>query len=77
MWLRKPIIGPKHGSLGQIIERYELGLTFETENVEDLSNKISIMIDNGHKWYENSEKYRSKLDVEHFKMKYYELYLKA
>lgn len=33
----KVIIGPKHGSLGQIIEGNHLGFTFESENSDDLA----------------------------------------
>ena len=39
--LEKEIIGSNHASLGYLINTYHLGRTFETENVDDLSNVLT------------------------------------
>lgn len=75
IWLRKAIIGPNHGSLGEIIRTNNLGLTFESENINDLATIITTMIDNRYVWNEVSEEYRKKISVENFRSKYHKLYL--
>ncbi|MBW8381405.1 MAG: glycosyltransferase family 4 protein [Youngiibacter sp.] len=64
--LRKPIIGPSHGSLGEIIVHNHLGLTFEAENTDDLANKIEFALKNGIMWDQISEKYRDSLNANSF-----------
>ena len=36
----KHVIGSNHGSMGDLIRKYDLGRTFETNNMEELINKI-------------------------------------
>lgn len=73
-WLRKTIVGPNHGSLGDIIETNNLGITFETEDVDDLANAIKRAIKGEFKWSSDSEKYRKQLDPQIFINKYKIIY---
>lgn len=74
VWIRKTIIGPNHGSLGEIITSNCLGYTFESENVENLTKVIINSIDNRYEWTEKAEKYRDKLNVRTFKYEYENIY---
>lgn len=66
----KFILGPNHGTIACLINKYDLGCTFETENEIDLANKISqlpnINIKKNHRYKENITKERF-LD-EHIKL---------
>lgn len=71
----KYIIGANHGSLGHIIEHYELGRTFETEDENKLALVLQDYIDNpvteiGNKYIE----YQNMLDEESFRNKYKQVY---
>ncbi|RED65070.1 glycosyltransferase [Cohnella lupini] len=41
----KYILGPGHGEIGHTIRTYELGETFESENEQDLTDKLAITIE--------------------------------
>lgn len=71
----KCIVGPNHGSLGQIIERNSLGYTFETENSESLAKAIDLALKEN---FEPNEKYigfRELLTPKGFGKMYGEIYL--
>lgn len=76
VWRRKPVIGPNHGCLGELIAKYELGYTFETENVESLAETITNYLRNpsSFRWTEKAEEYRKRLDPDVFAEKYLDLY---
>lgn len=76
VWFRKTIIGPNHGSLGEIIKENELGYTFESENVRDLTRVINIALTREYKWSEKAERYRETLKTERFVEAYNNLYKK-
>jgi glycosyltransferase involved in cell wall biosynthesis len=67
---RKIIVGPNHGSLGEIIEKNKLGPSFEAENIRSLSNAISSVLKKEFYWNELSENYRLKIDKGNFSNKY-------
>lgn len=70
----KGIIGPSHGSLGEIISNNHLGYVFEAENTAHLADTITkalkkpFMIDDNYKYYQ------SLLDVRIFQQNYMKLY---
>lgn len=74
VWLKKTIIGSNHGSLGYLIKKNNLGITFETENVNDLTRAISDALNAKFKWNEDAEKYRLSLTPERFLKDYQMLY---
>lgn len=69
-----PIIGSSHGSLGKIISDNHLGLTFKTEDSDDLAKKIESIIRNGFSYDETAKKYQDFLNPERFKKEYLALY---
>lgn len=75
-WFRKTIIGPNHGSLGEIIIENELGYTFESENIEDLTKVLNTALTKEFKWSEKAEQYRETLKTERFVEEYNNLYKK-
>ena len=62
----KTIIGPNHGSLGQIIKDNHLGYTFESENVDDLARTINKALSETFIYDEYAKKYQSSLSVDSF-----------
>lgn len=62
----KTIIGPNHGSLGQIIKDNHLGYTFESENVDDLARTINKALSENFIYDEYAKKYQSALSVDSF-----------
>ena len=62
----KTIIGPNHGSLGQIIKDNHLGYTFESENVDDLARTINKALSEKFIYDEYAKKYQSALSVGSF-----------
>jgi len=76
IWRRKPIIGPSHGSIGDLINNYNLGYVFKTENSKDLARVINGYLLNPYNWKETDKAkfYRGHLDTEIFGMKYVKLY---
>jgi len=41
---RKFVLGPNHGEIGYTIETYGLGDTFEAENIQDLADKLRMLL---------------------------------
>lgn len=76
VWLQKEIIGPAHGSLGQIIRDNHLGITFESEDPDDLTQKLHVVLRQA-EWNPDKEYgiYRKKLDPVIFSKKYRRLYM--
>ena len=62
----KHVIGSNHGSMGDLITKYELGRTFETNNLEDLINKINMDIDIPYELTDKAKEYKRKLLPERF-----------
>lgn len=71
---RKCIIGPKGGSLGQIIREHHLGYTFEGENVPSLQMALEEALTSSFAYDEKAEAYRSFLSPERFRQQYADLY---
>ena len=72
--LGKPVIGPNHGSLGQIIEQNHLGVTFEAENVKSLSEAIQKILTFDFVSDEATSVYRKRLDPTFFQKCYKDVY---
>lgn len=66
VWHRKPVIGADHGSMGDIIRRRELGLTFASENVDALTEALNKALENGLGWTDKAETFRKMLDPGEF-----------
>jgi len=73
-WYRKNIIGSEHGSLGSLIQKNSLGITFRTEDITDLTDKINVVLKKGLFWNEKAESYREQLTIESFLNSYKLLY---
>lgn len=74
VWLKKKIIGPNHGSLGELINYHEIGLTFESENILDLRDKIIKVLYRPNLWNNKAELYRKSLHPNFFVEKYQMIY---
>lgn len=74
VWNRKYIIGSEHGSLGSLINQYELGSTFKTEDEDDLARVLACVLNGELKWNAKSEEFRNQLTVSHFLNTYKQLY---
>lgn len=74
VWYRKSIIGSNHGSLGSLIRSNDLGYTFVTEDINDLSKTLNSIFQKKKIWSDTAEKYRNKLTVNTFLKSYYTLY---
>lgn len=73
-YLGKMIIGPNHGSLGVMIEKNHLGYTFDSENAEDLAEKITLALDNDFAYDEVAKQYQNSLNPQYFLQKHKALY---
>ena len=69
-----PIIGPSHGSLGNIITENHLGITFKTGDWDDLAQKIEIMLRNKFIYDDIARKYQDMMKPERFNKDYKKLY---
>ncbi len=74
--VNKIIVGSNYGSLGDIVSKNNLGLTFEVENSADLKDKLIKIIRNAYEYDNKSSKYKKLLDPFIFNQKYIELYKK-
>ena len=71
----KMIIAANHGSLGNIVEKNDLGYTFESENSEALKKVLNMAIQRTNYMYdEKANAYKNKLSINEFKKQYCELY---
>jgi len=71
---RVPVIGPGTGNLGYLIKKYKLGITFEPENPVDLAKAVEQVLNGSWKWKSVAEDYRKRIDVQLFRIRYYNLY---
>ncbi|MCQ8213242.1 glycosyltransferase [Cetobacterium somerae] len=71
-----PCITPKGLNIGDLTEKYDLGLTFECENPKSLAETIEKMILNKEKNEFFTSDYHKKLTVENFLRSYEEIYSK-
>lgn len=71
----KCIIGPSHGSLGEIITSNHIGYTFTTENINSLSETINLALTKSFKYDQIANKYRESLKTKYFQNEYKKLYL--
>ena len=70
----KTIIGPSHGSIGQIIRDNHLGKCFETEDVNSLARTIDNMLEAGFEYDEIAKQYQNSLKVTVFQENHKALY---
>lgn len=74
VWLKKTIIGPNHGSLGNLIKSNKIGLVFESEDTNSLTRALNKVLLNGFKWNKTAESYRNQLNPKFFCEKYSDVY---
>jgi len=58
--LGKPVIGARIGGIPEMVKDHKTGLTFESGNAVDLSNKIKYLLDNPHViplWGQNARRF--------------------
>lgn len=67
IYANKYILGPNEGNLGYLINKYNLGMTFEQENPIDLANKISLLTSQN---LNRNHEYRQRLNVKSFLKSY-------
>lgn len=72
---RLPIIGPEHGSLGSIIRENHLGMTFRTEDSDDLALKIEAILQDGFVYDSVARDYQEAMSPERFCRDYQRLYM--
>ena len=72
--LRKCIVGPCHGNLGDTIEKNHLGYTFLSEDVNSLAEVLNKALKTEFKPDEKYIEYKNSLDVESFLKSYENLY---
>lgn len=76
VWRRKPVIGPDHGSLRDLIGTNHLGYLFESENAESLAGAIDTYLRSpgDFSWTDRAEAFRTRITPENFVRKHLELY---
>ncbi|NYE05893.1 glycosyltransferase involved in cell wall biosynthesis [Bacillus niacini] len=67
-----PVIGPDYGNLGYLINKYNLGYTFDVEDPISLATTITNGIENKNRDFKS--KYSEYISVEKFKESYKNLY---
>ena len=70
----KCIIGPNHGSLGQIIQENHLGYTFQTEDIPSLTQILEKALSGDFQYDAVASHYRNSLTVKAFQDEHYKLY---
>lgn len=65
------ILSSNHGQIGYTTNQYNLGLTFESENVKDLTKKLNYILKNYRKLKRNIslKKYNEKISLNNFQNK--------
>ncbi|MCI9621916.1 MAG: glycosyltransferase family 4 protein [Lachnospiraceae bacterium] len=74
VYLGKTILGPNHGSLGELIWKYHVGYTFESESTADLIRGLSTVLSAPFIYDGTAEEYQKALSPEKFKASYLKLY---
>ncbi len=61
VWRRKPVVGPDHGSLRDLIGTNHLGYLFESENAESLAGAIDTYLRSpgDFSWTDRAEAFRT------------------
>lgn len=72
VYMNKYIIGPHSGNIGYLIEKYDLGLTFKSEDSSDLARIIKMLPKKD--IINNNNKYREQLGLDKFIDNYCNLY---
>lgn len=72
--LGKTIIGPNHGSLGDIIKKNHLGYVFEAENVKSLTNVLNTALSSEKQHDDIYRRYQKELDPDLFAENYVRLF---
>lgn len=70
----KMIVGPAHGSLGQTIRDHHLGLTFEAENIDNLTETLEQALTSAWKPDEPYRNYQKLLNPRRFEADYAAIY---
>lgn len=73
----KMIIGPSHGSIGQMIREHHLGLTFEAEMTETLTEILEQALTSTWAPDEKTMEYRQLLNPKRFEAEYAAIYRRA
>lgn len=74
VYLGKAILGPNHGSLGELIRKHHVGYTFESENIEDLCRCLDVALCSPFVYDETAMEYQKSLQPEIFINSYAEIY---
>ena len=74
VYLGKAILGPSHGSLGNLIQRHHVGYTFESEDIHDLIRGLNTVLNNSFVYDETAIKYQESLQSKIFRDSYFKLY---
>lgn len=74
VYLGKTILGPDHGSLGELIRKHHVGYTFESENTADLIRGLSTVLSAPFTYDGTAAEYQKTLSPENFKASYLKLY---
>lgn len=74
--LKKCVIGPNHGSLGELIKENHLGNIFITGDIDDLAATIEKQIDEPYQQDKVASEYVNKLNVKLFQSNYWDIYNK-
>lgn len=62
----KHVIGSNHGSMGDLIRKYDLGRTFNTNDLEELIQEIQNDLETPYNLSEKSKEYRKKINPKRF-----------
>ncbi len=73
---KKIILASNHGSLGRLVNSFELGKTFESENACSLATILEMMLKNLPKISQKALEYADDVNVENFLKHYCNLYSK-
>lgn len=73
----KMIVGPAHGSIGQTIREHHLGLTFEAENIANLTEILEQALTSAWEPDEKYREYQKLLNPKRFEAEYAAIYQKA
>ncbi len=74
VWARRLVVASDHGSLGDIVAKNKLGITFVSEDTQALSEAITQALDQKLEWNEDAEKYRETIKLSTFQCEYRKLY---
>lgn len=77
LYLGKTIIGPDHGSLGEMLRQSHAGYTFESENIEKLGTCIEYALSHPCVYDDTAYRMQQELRPELFIQRYSEIYKKV